>query len=204
VAFFKDAMDDDSGDDDDGVADVIEGKGSGARKSGRKPGPYERKDAGSREASTDQWEKRYVMPADAGVRKKVKRQGAKSVRKAAKDEIDARLRDEVRTDPGGPVVTEAKAATLFVWDTILASKLTQYDQRLSKKDHNIYRLGHLLGAAQKVRNAVSRDLDKDDPESIEKFRAAMLSHFSPTFPPVVALEKQIDAYLNTGKLPKLA
>lgn len=205
ASFFQDAMNDDDDDDgNDAVADVVEGKGSGARRSGKKPGPYERKRKGSDAAALDKWEKRHVMPADAGIRKQIKRQGAKSVRKAAKDEIDARLRDEVRTEPGGLVVTEAKAATLFVWDALLASKLTQYDRRMSAKDGNIYRLGHLLGAAQKVRDAVSRDLDKDDPESIEKFRAAMLSHFSPTFAPVRAVEKQIDEYLKSGKLPKLA
>ena len=97
--------------------------------------------------------------------------------------------------------------------TVLTSKVTQFDQRLEKADAkrgrptNIYRLGHYLGAAQKV----EADLKKVAPNcNVEmtptvanEMRASMRHHFTPDFPPIKNVEKQLDAFLTTGKSPSL-
>ena len=82
----------------------------------------------------------------------------------------------------------------------LVGKLTQYDMK--QRDRNIYRLGHLLGAAQKVEDETRAISKQSSEEAIETFRKAMNKHLISTFAPVRAVNKAIDRYYKTGKRPK--
>jgi hypothetical protein len=88
--------------------------------------------------------------------------------------------------------------------TLLTSKLTQYDQatgaREAKKGRsNIYRLGHLLKAAQGVEDRVKDVLDDTSPEAREKFKKALEKAFILTrdgsfdLPPLRNVAKQLAA-----------
>lgn len=68
---------------------------------------------------------------------------------------------------------------------------------------NIYRLGILLQAVDEVRSDVAKVLDHDDPAAIALLRASVSKRFNSNFPPLKKILKQIDAYVATGKLPKL-
>ena len=103
--------------------------------------------------------------------------------------------------------------TVCNFQTLLISKLTQQDQREAKRDMkyggrvNIYRLGHYLEAAQKVEADMQRVAPDCNvtltPEIADKMRVSLRHHFTPTFPVVKNVEKQIDAFLTTGKQPSL-
>ena len=86
----------------------------------------------------------------------------------------------------------------------LTSKLTIYDQRLEKREPNIYRLGHWFGAVEKVEQDVSGLLDRDDPEAMEVLRRSLTRRFNLGWmPPVRRLIKEIDGWLQNGVTPKL-
>ena len=99
-------------------------------------------------------------------------------------------------------------ATVECFLMVLTSKLTQYDMRETRRElkrggGNIYRLGLLFEALERVRSAVDKYLQRDDREAMQALRAAMLSHFTPEFSPVRNVEKQIDRWLLQGKPPSL-
>lgn len=85
---------------------------------------------------------------------------------------------------------------------ILLAHLTQYDMKLSAKDGNIYRLGHLLGAANKVAKDMEGKLESSSPEDLEALKAAMGQRFTEGFRPVEKTIKAIDAFLTNGTAPK--
>jgi len=96
-------------------------------------------------------------------------------------------------------------ATVGVFLMVLKSKLTQYDKKLSAKERmpNIYRIGHWLGASQKVQERVKASLNLDTPEALQALNDAMDKEFTPGFPPVNAVKKQIEKFLTNGKMPTL-
>lgn len=103
--------------------------------------------------------------------------------------------------------------TVCNFQTLLTSKLTQYDQRQEKaamkrgRSHSIYAIGHYLGAAQKVEADVKRVVPNCNvtmtPEIAIEMRSSLRNRFAPSFPPVANVEKQIEAFLTTGKEPSL-
>jgi hypothetical protein len=103
---------------------------------------------------------------------------------------------------------EQPKATVAFWSTYLVHKLTRYDMQVSKREAkrghvNIYRMGHLLAAAQKVDKAVKSVENSDDPKDIKRFEAAMNREFERDFPPIKAVRKALDKYRSTGKRPKI-
>jgi len=102
--------------------------------------------------------------------------------------------------------------TVCNFQTLLTSKLTQHDVRESRREMkrgspNIYRLGHLLKAAQEVESDVARVVPNCNvvmtPEIAAAMRAALRRRFNPGFRPVENVEKQINAFLTTGQEPSL-
>ena len=114
------------------------------------------------------------------------------------------IEDEV-TLPRHHMTGALKQATVRAFLAVLSSKITRYDARISAKERmpNIYRLGHLLEAASRVEKRVKRIIDQDTPEALETLIEAMDQDFTPNFPPVNAVKKQIRRYLETGKMPTL-
>jgi len=105
-------------------------------------------------------------------------------------------------------VSIAGKAPVKVWLFVLGSKLTQYDQRVSKNEAkrgnvNIYRLGHLLKAKQEIEKSLKSILDKDDSQSLDRLKKEMDSHFT-GLSPVNFVKRSIDKYIATGKLPKIS
>lgn len=91
---------------------------------------------------------------------------------------------------------------------VLDSKLTQYDQRMSKKERhpNIYRLGHYLKASGNVKEAVLSIATGNElmsPGVAHEMVASMSHEFTPDFPPAKNVVKQLNAYLESGKQPSL-
>lgn len=92
---------------------------------------------------------------------------------------------------------------------VLTSKITQYDALLSARERkrglaNIYRLGLLLAAVDRVRgDLLVEDLHLDTREALMRFRQAVLEHMEPEFPPVKATLRQVDEFLLRGKAPSL-
>lgn len=109
--------------------------------------------------------------------------------------VEGLLRAQGRKNPSSGTV----AAFLAVLD----SKLTQYDVREQKKHHNIYRLGHLLKAADAVRVDLKKHLNDDSPAALAKLKQSIAKHFILPFSPASAVIKQIDAYLTSGRQPSL-
>jgi len=86
---------------------------------------------------------------------------------------------------------------------ILAGHLTQYDERESRHYPNIYRLGHLLAAQQRVKDKLSSQLESSDPQDLRALRAQIDREFIVSdMPPARKTIKAIDEYLATGKAPK--
>ena len=102
-----------------------------------------------------------------------------------------------------------RTATVGVFLTVLFSKLTRYDQKLEVKQPNIYRLSHYLGAVEKVRADVAGLEQLSSPDALQKLKASLGTRFTsdfggvPDLSPVRNVYKQIDAFLDTGKFPKL-
>lgn len=93
---------------------------------------------------------------------------------------------------------------------VLKSKLTQYDQRA--KGGSMYRLGHFLEAASKVEDKVLRHANSTDEMTLPIAKAmvdAMAESFSVNLrdefdlPPCRTVVKQINAFIQSGKLPSL-
>lgn len=80
---------------------------------------------------------------------------------------------------------------------VLSHELVRYDASTSAREAkrgrtNIYRLGLLMGALQRVRADVGSRLG-DSAEDKAKFHMAMLSHFERNFSPVTKVIKQLEA-----------
>lgn len=98
-------------------------------------------------------------------------------------------------------------ATVEDFLQVLLSRLTRYDQRVSRRERtpNIYRLGHWLQAAENVREKVRSFLDRDDPEAMAALRQALKTEFhAGDMPPVKQVLKQMDNWEQKGKNPKMA
>ena len=102
-----------------------------------------------------------------------------------------------------------QSPTIEHWLFVLRSKLTQYDMATSKREAvrgrvNIYRLGHLLGAATRIQEDLAKMLHRDDPEALRKLRASIQKRFIVSnMPPAKNVLKQLDAYEQTGKHPSI-
>lgn len=103
-------------------------------------------------------------------------------------------------------------AAVGTFNMVLVSKLTQYDKRLSRKQPNAYRLGHLLKAANAVAKATKRYAERSDPEAMRAFLGALEANFAKggysanapfAISAVENVKKQVLAYLATGKTPSL-
>lgn len=102
------------------------------------------------------------------------------------------------------VRTAANSATVRTFLAILGSRITQYDKKLEAKQPNLYRLGLLLEAKHKAEDLVRKHLDDSTPEALEALKAALKKKFQPDFPPVKAVVKMVDEFLQNGKMPRLA
>lgn len=106
-------------------------------------------------------------------------------------------------------LSEAKRGTVSVFLTILSSLLTQYDMATSAREEkrggrsNIYRLGHLFGAMEKIQDALTKVHDSDAPDALNQLKTELGKKFDRDFPPAKKLVKQIDAFLTRGQLPHL-
>jgi hypothetical protein len=90
------------------------------------------------------------------------------------------------------------SCTVAKYLIVLSHELTVYDQAQSRREAkrgipNIYRLGLLLGAANKVWDDVQTVKDSSSPEALVTLRLALHKHFEHDFPPVKKVLKQIDA-----------
>ena len=91
----------------------------------------------------------------------------------------------------------ANGCTVAKYLEVLSHELVRYDVATSTREAkrgrvNIYRLGHLLGALQRVRDDVgSRTSDSDADKA--GFRMAVYSHFEKDFSPVKKVVKQLEA-----------
>ena len=113
-----------------------------------------------------------------------------------------------------------KSARVADFHTILIGLLTQYDQRASAYERkrygkeNIYRLGHLLTAADKVETkAKSFGIwERDDANAIAAYHNFLTQHFIYEQPrraasaefalsPLRQLEKKMKAWVDHGRLP---
>jgi hypothetical protein len=95
------------------------------------------------------------------------------------------------------------AATPRAFLSVLRSKLTQHDVKLSAKQPNMYRLGHYLAAAERVEKDMGKSLDSTSPAALEKLRQSLHKRFEMPFAPASAVERQIEAYLARGTMPSL-
>lgn len=107
------------------------------------------------------------------------------------------------------VSTRDKKATVRIFLLVLSSKITQADAAQAKRDAkrgippNIYSLGLMLEAVNKVEADVRSVLDNDDAESLGKLKKSIGRRFNMVSPVKFTL-KAIDKYLATGKLPSIA
>lgn len=88
--------------------------------------------------------------------------------------------------------------------TILTGHVTQHDIAVSKRERrpNIYRLGILLGAVERVEQEMRHWLDSSDPADLDYLARSIRGNFEEDFPPRQKILKAIEDYLTTGKQPK--
>lgn len=80
---------------------------------------------------------------------------------------------------------------------VLSHELVRYDMATSKREAtrgrvNVYRLGLLMQALQRVREEVGGKLSGSS-ENRADFRMALYAHFERDFPPVKKVVKQLEA-----------
>lgn len=106
-------------------------------------------------------------------------------------------------------VAALPTATVEMFLEVLSSKLVQQDKKETLQEMkrggrgNIYRLGLLLEAAEKVKDDVSQYLKRDDPEAMEALKSSLQRRFNSNFPPLKGMLKQIEAWTTRGKKPTL-
>lgn len=117
--------------------------------------------------------------------------------------IESLAAEVVATD-----VVAAKAGTVGVFLRIMGSKVTQFDKKLEARGQsNTFRLGHYLNALHEAEKQLTRDrIDQgaSDATSLTALKEALSRNFTSDFPPLKNVLKQIDAFINSGTLPKLA
>lgn len=98
---------------------------------------------------------------------------------------------------------------------VLTSKLTQYDQTVSRRERrpNIYRLGHLLEAAHQAEEEMLAEVSGDatvDQQIADKMVHALANHFTINprenkfdLPPLRNVIKQLETFLTSGKNPSM-
>jgi hypothetical protein len=91
----------------------------------------------------------------------------------------------------------ANDCTVGKYLEVLSHELVRYDMATSAREAkrgrvNIYRLGLLMEALQKVRADVGNRTSASDADKAD-FRMAMYSHFEKDFPPVKKVVKQLEA-----------
>jgi hypothetical protein len=108
-----------------------------------------------------------------------------------------------KTNPRGR--KEGVPPTVGNFIAVLSSKVTQQDQRDARRvrGHSPHALAHWLGAVGRVRAAVAGLERSSDPTALQRLLAAAQEEFTPGFPPLRALEKQIADYTQRGILPSL-
>ena len=90
------------------------------------------------------------------------------------------------------------SCTVANYLTVLSHELVRYDVATSARESkrrvpvNIYRLGHLMGALQRVREEVGNRTSDSDADKAA-FRLAMYGNFEKDFPPVKKVVKQLEA-----------
>lgn len=104
------------------------------------------------------------------------------------------------------MVTSSVVPTVRGFLTILVGRLTRYDKMLEMKGQaNLYRLGLWFEAKEKVEALVRGQLDESTPEALEALKKALARQFLVnSMPPVRAVVKMIDEFLQSGKAPKYA
>lgn len=101
------------------------------------------------------------------------------------------------------------APTVDTFLMVLTSKLTQHDmQQMARETKrggrgNIYRLGLLFEAQDKVRAECADILNRSDAEAMEQLKKALTRNFTPHFPPLTNLVRQIDAWVTHGRHPSI-
>lgn len=98
-------------------------------------------------------------------------------------------------------------ATVGGFLAILKAHMTQWDMvqqaaaAKKNRNHNIYALGHLLGAVERIEQQVGSSAARSsDPEDLQKLRAA-IPKFLHDAPYVRKTLKSIDEFLEKGKAP---
>ena len=91
----------------------------------------------------------------------------------------------------------ANGCTVAKYLEVLSHELVRYDVATSAREAkrgrvNIYRLGHLMGALQRVREEVGNRTSDSEADKAG-FRMAMYSHFEKDFAPVKKVVKQLEA-----------
>jgi hypothetical protein len=92
----------------------------------------------------------------------------------------------------------ASGCTVAKYLEVLSHELVRYDVQTSAREAkrtgrpNIYRLGLLMGALQRVRGDVGARTSDSDADKAG-FRMAMYQHFEQNFPPVKKVVKQLEA-----------
>ena len=92
----------------------------------------------------------------------------------------------------------ANGCTVAKYLEVLSHELVRYDVATSAREAkrggrvNIYRLGHLMGALQRVRDDVDNRTSDSEADKAG-LRMAMYSHFEKDFAPVKKVVKQIEA-----------
>lgn len=94
-------------------------------------------------------------------------------------------------------MADPKSCTVGKYLTVLMHELTRYDMAESARESrrgrpNIYRLGHLIEAKQKVEADVEPVAKRDDPEALDRLRSALYERFTEGFRPVDATLRQMD------------
>jgi hypothetical protein len=99
--------------------------------------------------------------------------------------------------------TAMGSATVDAFLMALSGHLTQYDQKQEAKGRgwNPYALSHYMGALDKVRTDTKKHHKRDDAEAMDALKASMARRFN-DFPPVRAVVRKIDAWLEKGRMPK--
>jgi len=77
----------------------------------------------------------------------------------------------------------ARKLTVHALLTTLQSKLIAYDKRCMTKDSNIYRLGHLLAANERVQTDMAGRLDSTDTADMARLITALHTRFEVGFSP---------------------
>lgn len=95
--------------------------------------------------------------------------------------------------------------TVKMFLAILSGRLTRYDQKLQAKQPNIHRLALWFKALHQAEAAVKSQENESSPEALNALKKALSKEFIvDSMPPVKAVLKMIDEFIQSGKAPKYA